>query len=144
MRGNYESDVYYSEPIIVSKKPLAVQRKIMTLQIIHNPRCSKSRQTLALIEEHNVEVDIVLYLESPLNKAQLKKICLQLDLAPQQIIRFKEDIAKELGLKASDARKESEWLDILTQHPKLLERPIVSDGKKAIIGRPPENVLALI
>lgn len=116
----------------------------MSLTIFHNPRCSKSRQTLAIIEEKGLRPEIVLYLETPLDEKQLRALCEQLGQAPEKIIRFKEDLAKELGICGDDHRSADEWLNILAQYPKLLERPIVTNGKKAIIGRPPENVLALI
>jgi len=116
----------------------------MSLSIYHNPRCSKSRQTLALIEEKGISPEIILYLETPPDAKQLKVLCTQLSLSPQDIIRFKEELAKELGLSAKDERSEKEWLDILAANPKLLERPIVSDGAQAIVGRPPENVLQLL
>ncbi len=114
------------------------------MKIYHNPRCSKSRQTLALLEENNINAEIVLYLETAPNQQELGQLCDQLGMEPTAIIRFKEELAKELGISAKDERDRDEWLTIISKNPKLLERPIVSDGKKAVIGRPPENVLGLI
>ena len=116
----------------------------MSLTIFHNPKCSKSRESLALLQQHNIQPEIVLYLEHPLDVAALTQLHQQLACEVTDMLRFKEELAKELGISAKDARGQQEWLQILANHPRLLERPIVTDGKRAVIGRPPENVLALI
>ncbi len=102
----------------------------------------KSRQTLALLEEKGVNPDIVLYLEKPPTKTALKKILKMLGLKPEQLLRKGEKIFKEeyKGKSLADA----EWIDAMIEHPKLIERPIVISNDKAVIGRPPENVLDLI
>ncbi|WP_348673059.1 arsenate reductase (glutaredoxin) [uncultured Abyssibacter sp.] len=116
----------------------------MSLTIFHNPRCSKSRQTLARIEDAAAEHDVVLYLETPPDAVTLKGMVDKLGLPVTDIIRFKEALAKELGISAGDDRPEAEWIELLVAHPKLLERPIVVAGDRAVIGRPPENVDALL
>lgn len=112
------------------------------MQIYHNPRCSKSRQTLALLEENGVEAAIVLYLENPLTVKELKAILSKLKMKPFDLVRKSEKVYKEKykGVTLSD----EEWLTALVENPKLIERPIVVKGKKAVLGRPPENVLDLI
>lgn len=111
------------------------------LTIYHNPRCSKSRQTLALIEENNQEVNIVEYLKNPLNTEQLQSIATALNVSPIEMMRTKEAEFKEQNLKNSD---DTTLFSAMAATPKLMERPIVTKGDKAIIGRPPENVLTLI
>lgn len=111
------------------------------LTIYHNPRCSKSRQTLQLIEEKGAEVTIVEYLKTPLDEATLSSLKQQLSVDLIDMMRPKEAEFKEQNLKGAD---EATLMAALVNTPKLLERPIVTNGEKAIIGRPPENVLALI
>jgi arsenate reductase len=116
----------------------------MATVIYHNPRCSKSRATLALLESKGIKPEIVKYLESLPSKAELKEILQRLGKSPQEIIRFSESAAKEAGIGPDDVRDLDEWLDILTQHPVLMQRPIVVKDGKARIGRPPEDVLEII
>lgn len=111
--------------------------------IYHNPRCSKSRQTLQLLEEHGVAPDIVLYLDNPPSKKQLKTLLGQLGMAARDLLRKSEDEYRELGLSDS-ALSDEKLLDAMVAHPKLIERPIVVHGVRAVLGRPPENVLALL
>jgi len=110
------------------------------LTIYHNPRCSKSRQTLALIEENNQTVTIVEYLKEPMNEQQIKTILSQLNVSAVEMMRTKEAEFKEQDLKSAN---ELQLINAMVNTPKLIERPIVVKGKKAIIGRPPENVLSL-
>ena len=111
------------------------------IQILHNPRCSKSRQTLTLLEEQGVDAEIVLYLENTPSKAELEGIIAKLGLSVRDITRTGEDAYKENNLKeASD----EELLDAMLKFPKLIERPIVIHGDKAAVGRPPESVLAIL
>lgn len=115
----------------------------MSLIIYHNPRCSKSRQTLKLIEAAGAKVDIVLYLESLLSEAQISSLLQKLDFdSAKQLIRKGETIYKELNLKAED--DETKLIAAMSQHPKLIERPIVVKNNKAILGRPPENVVTFL
>lgn len=112
------------------------------MKIYHNPRCSKSRQTLNLLKEKGVEPEIVLYLDTPPTKAELTKIIKQLGINPSQLLRKGEKVYKE-QFKGKTI-EESDWIDIMIEYPKLIERPIVIKDGKAILGRPPENVLDLI
>ncbi|WP_406827941.1 arsenate reductase (glutaredoxin) [Microbulbifer sp. ARAS458-1] len=111
--------------------------------IYHNPRCSKSRQTLQLLQENNIEPEIVLYLETPPDAKALKDILGKLGIAPRDLLRKGEDAYKELNLKDA-AHSDAALIDAMVSHPKLIERPIVIKGNKAVLGRPPENVLELI
>lgn len=111
--------------------------------IFHNPRCSKSRQTLALLQEHGIEPDIILYLEQAPSKQVLQELLKKLGMTARDILRRGEDEYKTLGL-ADASLSEAKLLDALHAHPKLIERPIVVRGDRACLGRPPENVLGLI
>jgi arsenate reductase len=115
----------------------------MSVQIIHNPRCSKSRQTLALLEENGVTPEVVEYLKTPLTAEQITSIINKLGVSVRDIIRTKEAEFKENGLDNADLTAE-QIIEVLASVPKLIERPIVINGDKAAIGRPPENVLAII
>jgi len=110
--------------------------------IYHNPRCSKSRQTLALLEEKstlaNQQFNIVEYLKSPLSSDEIKQLLQQLDCKAIEIMRVKETEFAEQSLKGAS---EETLINAMANTPKLIERPIVTNGHKAIIGRPPENVL---
>jgi arsenate reductase len=112
--------------------------------IYHNPRCSKSRQALELLEQHGVQADIVLYLETPPSVQQLTGLLQQLQLHPKSIVRFGEDRAEALGIREHDERSETEWIQLLADNPVLIERPIVVCGSKAAVCRPPEKVLELL
>ncbi len=112
------------------------------LKIYHNARCSKSRQTLALIAENDSEVEIVNYLDTPPTVAELKELLKKLDMKPFDLIRKGEAIFKE-NFKGK-AHTDTEWIKIMTENPKLIERPIVVKGDEAILGRPPENVKHLL
>lgn len=111
--------------------------------IYHNPRCSKSRATLKLLEEAGHAPTVVEYLKQPPDADRLDAIFAALGKAPQEAMRFNEQIAKDLGLKAKDERPRAEWLALIAEHPILLERPIVVVGDEARVGRPPEQVLEL-
>ena len=110
------------------------------MQIFHNPRCSKSRETLNIIKENNIKHNINLYLENPLSVEEIRIIIKKLDTTANNIIRKNEDIYKKLNLKDAD---EETLIKKISENPILLERPIVVKGNKAIIGRPPENVKIL-
>ncbi|CAG9297345.1 arsenate reductase (glutaredoxin) [Celerinatantimonas diazotrophica] len=114
----------------------------MTVTIYHNPRCSKSRQTLELLKEHTQDIAIVEYLKTPPNSTMLKEILAKLAIPAQDLVRRKEQLFKELGL-ANQTLNEQQWIEVLAKHPKLIERPIVVNGEKAVIGRPPENIHTL-
>lgn len=112
------------------------------MKIYHNPRCRKSRETLELLRQHGVEPQIVEYLKTPPSKEELRDILRKLGMKPEQLVRKGEARYKEQF--KGKALSEEEWLEVLTQHPRLIERPIVVAGDKAVIGRPPENVLQLL
>ncbi|ATM77453.1 TPA: arsenate reductase (glutaredoxin) [Serratia fonticola] len=112
--------------------------------IYHNPRCSKSRETLALLEQHGVEPQVVLYLDTPPSVAELKKLLQELGFtSARELMRKKEDLYKELKL-ADETLSEEQLLQAMVSNPKLIERPIVVKGGKARIGRPPEQVLEIL
>lgn len=114
------------------------------LTIYHNTRCSKSRQTLALLEEKaqesNQEFTIVEYLKTPLSQAELLQLLSQLNCTPIEMMRTKEAEFSEQNLKGAS---DEQLIEAMVNTPKLIERPIVSNGAVAIIGRPPENVFQL-
>jgi len=114
-----------------------------TFTIYHNPRCSKSRQTLQLLQENNQQPEIVEYLKSPLNKAQLQELTGLLGCSVRDIIRTSEAEYKEYKL-ADSSISDDALFDAIVKTPKLMQRPIVVSGNKAVIGRPPENVIDLI
>lgn len=110
--------------------------------IYHNPRCSKSRETLALLEQNDIHPEIKLYLQTPPSKAELEGILKQLGMnSARDLMRTKEEIYKTLDLK--NVSDEEALLDAMIENPKLIERPIVLHDGKAKIGRPPESVLEL-
>ena len=115
----------------------------MSVSIYHNPRCSKSRQTLALIEAQNIKPSVIEYLKTPPDKNELKRILELLQLSARDLLRKKEAEYTELGLDNPDLG-EDKIIDIMIKHPKLIERPIVVTDKGAAIGRPPENVLEIL
>ncbi|MGB0578465.1 MAG: arsenate reductase (glutaredoxin) [Limisphaerales bacterium] len=113
-------------------------------EIYHNPRCSKSRNTLKLLEENGVEPDVRLYLDTPPNAKELKAILKLLGIGARELLRKGEDEYQDLKL-ADKSLSEAKLIDAMTKHPRLIERPIViRDGKAAKIGRPPENALELV
>ncbi len=111
--------------------------------IYHNPRCSKSRTTLELLNDQGIEPDIVLYLEQPPDAAQLKTLTKQLGVSIKDIIRKGEELYTTLEL-ANNNLTEQQLIDAVVENPQLLERPIVVNDGKAAIGRPPENVLNIL
>jgi len=112
------------------------------MKIFHNPRCRKSRETLTLLNDNNIEPEIFLYLEEKLTQKYLKEVISLLGIAPFELIRKSEKVYKEefKGKDLTDAK----WIKAMVENPKLIERPIVIKGQKAIIGRPPSNVLSLL
>ena len=115
----------------------------MSVTIYHNPRCSKSRQALSLLQERSFNINIIEYLKTPPDISQLKQILKQLGCEPRQLMRKSEQIYKDLDL--GNENKTAEDLVIaMTQNPILIERPIVLSGEKAAIGRPPASVLDIL
>lgn len=113
------------------------------LEIWHNPRCSKSRQTLALLEERGLKPNVVLYLDQPPSESRLGQVLKMLQLEPRQLMRRKEAAYKELGLDDA-SRAAPELIAAMQQHPTLIERPVVIHGDRAALGRPPEKVLEIL
>ncbi|MFK8020797.1 MAG: arsenate reductase (glutaredoxin) [Pseudomonadales bacterium] len=111
--------------------------------IFHNPRCSKSRQTLALLEDNGVQAEVRLYLDKPPTVSELKTIVKQLELSPRDLLRKGEEEYKSLAL-SDPAKTDTELLSAMATHPRLIERPIVIKDDSAVLGRPPENVLTLL
>jgi len=113
------------------------------ISIYHNPRCSKSRQTLALLEENDVQAKVVEYLKTPPTAEELTIILKQLGFSARQLLRKGESAYKELQLK-DESLTEAQLIQAMIENPKLIERPIVIHNGKAKIGRPPESVLELL
>lgn len=113
------------------------------ITIYHNARCSKSRQTLQLLQDNGVNPTIVEYLKEPLNPAQIKVILEKLGMTAHQLMRYKEADYKSLNIDPA-THSEAQLIEFMATTPKLIERPIVVNGNKATIGRPPEQVLDII
>ena len=115
----------------------------MGLKILHNPRCSKSRQTLAILSDNGVDVDIIEYLKDVPNKETLRQIIDILGIKPRDLLRKGEAVYKENNLRR-EGLTDDDLIQFMLDNPILIERPIVYDDKRAVIGRPPDNVLKLI
>lgn len=113
------------------------------LTIYHNPRCSKSRETLELIKQHSNDIAIIEYLKTPPSAAELSTLLTKLGISARELLRTKEDEYQQLGL-SDTALSEQQLIDAMVKQPKLIERPIVVNGDKAAIGRPVENVLTIL
>lgn len=111
--------------------------------IYHNPRCSKSRQTLQLLRDRGIEPEIIEYLKTPPDETALARILGQLGISAHELTRTGESLYKELGLDKTSPN-DAQMLRLLVENPKLIERPIVVTPQGAAIGRPPENVLRLL
>ncbi|VAW76770.1 Uncharacterized protein YfgD, not an arsenate reductase [hydrothermal vent metagenome] len=111
--------------------------------IYHNPRCSKSRQTLELLEQNGVDADVVEYLETPPDTDQLEHILKLLKLEPHELIRTNESEYREQGMDNPDLSRQ-QLIALMVKHPKVIQRPIVIKDGKAAIGRPPETVLEIL
>ncbi len=113
------------------------------IEIWHNPRCSKSRQTLALLEEEGIEPTVIRYLDDPPSPERLQEVLGYLGIAPRELLRRREAAYKELGL-GDDSLEDEEIIAAMVRRPKLIERPVVIRGPRAAIGRPPESVLEIL
>lgn len=111
--------------------------------LYHNPRCSKSREALALLQAEGCEPEILLYLDTPPNAKQLKALLAQLGISARQLLRKTEDVYKELNL-ADEKLSEAALIKTMVANPKLIERPIFINGNSAVVGRPPETVLQIL
>ena len=112
------------------------------IKIYHNPRCGKSREGLAILEQSQQRFEVIKYLETPMGKSELEKLILQLGIKPIELIRIKESIWIEQykGRNMTD----SEIIEAVVKHPILMERPIVIHNDKAVIGRPPEKIKEIV
>lgn len=117
--------------------------RLMPIRLFHNPRCSKSRQALALLRERGVEPEIVEYLKEPPTAAELDRLLVLLDMQPRQAMRKGEAVYRELGLDDA-ALSRAQLIAAMAKNPILIERPIATDGERAVLGRPPEKVLELV
>lgn len=115
----------------------------MAVTIYHNPRCSKSRQTLALLEKRGIQPKIIEYLVTPPTEAELKRLLKLLGVSPRELLRTKEAEYKQAKLDKPDV-SDAEIIRALVKYPRLMERPIVVVGNKAALGRPPESVLKIL
>ena len=115
----------------------------MGLKILHNPRCSKSRQTLAILSDNGIDVDIIEYLKDTPSEKTLRQIINILGIKPRDLLRKGEGVYKENNLRREDLT-DDDLIQFMLDNPILIERPIVYDDKRAVIGRPPDNVLKLI
>lgn len=111
------------------------------LTLLHNPRCSKSRQALALLEERGTDVQVRRYLDDPLDEKELRSLMSRLDADGTTLVRTNEAEWKALDVDIDDP---DQVVRAIVAHPKILQRPIADDGQRAVIGRPPEDVLGLI
>lgn len=114
----------------------------MAITLYHNPRCSKSRQALALLEERGAEVKVRHYLDDPLSEEELRDLMSRLDADGEALVRTQE--AEWQEVEETNLQDQEQVIRAILQYPKLMERPIADDGKRAIIGRPPEDILALV
>lgn len=112
------------------------------MKIYHNPRCKKSRETLQIIEDANVDVEIIKYLEDIPSADELKDLLSKLGITAEKLLRKTEQVFKD-NYKGK-VLSEDEWIQAMIENPKLIERPIVVKGDKAILGRPPQNVEVLL
>ncbi len=115
----------------------------MEVTIYHNPRCSKSRTALRLLEERGVAADVVEYLKEPPDKKTLKDLLSRLRLTPRELIRTGEQVYRELGLD-DPGLSDNALIEAMVEHPVLIERTIVVAGDRAVVGRPPERVLEIL
>ena len=114
-----------------------------TITIYHNPRCSKSRKAMDILKSRGIEPEIVDYTKQPPNEETLRQLLRALGLEAEQLVRKNDQSFKDMQLGDKKLSSE-EWLNILLENPSLLQRPIIMVGEKAIIGRPPEQVLELL
>ncbi len=116
----------------------------MSYTLYHNPRCSKSRETLALLKDKGLNFNVLEYLNTPPTRAELESVAQKLGKQPLEFMRTGEARFKELGLSKNDQRPAAEWLQLMSDNPILIERPILVGDQKAALGRPPEAVLEIL
>lgn len=115
----------------------------MKFTYFHNPKCSKSRSGLELLKEKGVDFQVREYLKEPLKVSEIKQLSEELEMHPKEFVRSKETVFRELGLEHKDLDVER-WTEVLAKYPQLLERPILSNGNRAVIGRPPEDLFKIV
>lgn len=115
----------------------------MSVTIYHNPRCTKSRQALALLEQHGIKPKVIEYLVTPPTEAELKRLLKLLGISPRELLRKKEEEYKQAKLDDPDVT-DAEIIRAMIKYPRLIERPIVVAGNRAALGRPPENILKIL
>jgi len=115
----------------------------MPVTILHNPRCSKSRQSLELLENNGVSAQVILYLQDPPTSTELKSLLQKLNMNPSEILRTGESRFKEMAISLEDM-DDDEMIALMADNPILIERPIIFNEIKAVIGRPPENTLEIL
>ncbi len=115
----------------------------MSTKIYHNPRCSKSRQTLELLKARNIDAEVVEYLKTPPSAAELEQILDALGMQPRDLMRKGQDEYKQLGLDDESLSRDA-LIKAMVEHPILIERPIVITDKGTALGRPPENVVGIL
>ncbi len=115
----------------------------MAIMIYHNPRCSKSRQTLQLLRDNGIEPEIIEYLKSPPSASELRDILVRLEMKPIDLVRTDEAVFEKLGVQPK-LLSDDALVTFMTEHPEVIQRPIVIRGQRAVLGRPPENALDLL
>ena len=115
----------------------------MAVTIYHNPRCSKSRQTLQLLRKRGIEPEIVEYLKTPPSADEMETVLAKLGLEPRALMRAKEAAYREAGM-ADEVLSRRQLIDLMVANPIVIERPIVVSGARAALGRPPESVLSIL
>lgn len=113
------------------------------ITIYHNPRCSKSREALNLLQQKQNEIDVIEYLKTPPSADELKQLLKKLNMSARELLRTKEDEYQQLGLE-NTALSEQQLIEAMIAHPKLIERPIVVNGNRAAVGRPLDNIVAIL
>lgn len=117
---------------------------VRRVEMWHNPRCSKSRETMQLLADAGVEPDVRRYLDDPPDADELRRVLGLLGMEPWELVRMGEADAKELGLRDWERDDPEPWIEAMVTHPRLIERPVVVDGDRAVVGRPPSNVQDLL
>jgi arsenate reductase len=125
--------------ILLAETKFIIGANMSEVQIWHNPRCSKSREAMKLLEENDIEADVVKYLDVEPDEEMIREVLKKLGIHAKELLRTKEDIYKEL--KLADVEDEGVLIRAMSRFPKLIERPIVIKGDKAVIGRPPEKIV---
>lgn len=121
---------------------MLLKKRDTMITIWHNPKCSKSREALKLLEEKGLSYEVVKYLETTPSRQEITELLQKLGISALELMRTKEDLYKELGL--SEVTEESKLIDALAEHPKLIERPILIENNRALIGRPVEKVIEFL